>query len=97
MQVLCGGETGHDAKETEEAVNEPSRDSEVSMLRVWQVAYDHVQKCGSGDCNLCGLFDELTQDPRRQGWEQAIREAAEQETYRRQVAHEQNEERKDAL
>lgn len=84
MQVLCGGEAGHDAKETEEAVNEPSRDSEVSMLRVWQVAYDHVQKCGSDNCNLCGLFDELTQDPRRQGWEQAIREAAERETQRRQ-------------
>lgn len=79
-------------------VNEPRRDIEVEMSEVYRMSLAHVQTCGSGDCPLCvWVADRLLADPRRGEWEAAERKAAEEEGYRRQLAHEQNEERKDAL
>ena len=66
-------------------MNEPSGNNEVSMLRVWQSTYRHVQECGIGECCMCALFEELAADPRRPEWEQAEREAQAEAEYQRQA------------
>ena len=53
----------------------------------------HVHQCAGIDCGLCAVWERIVSSRT----EQAEREAASQETYRRQVEHEQSEERKDAL
>ena len=93
---MAQGEDGQTQTGKGEGVNDPQRYREAAirhMPALLTALPIHVLNCTTPDCGMC-LWWEAVLVSRS---EQAEQRRTDEATYQRQVAHEQNEERKDAL